>query len=287
MKGRILLIPFVLLALYLVVGGACVVVPSGHVGVVRTLGAVQSEEFGEGFHFKKPFLDKVHKMDIRLTAASSKASAASKDLQVVQTQVTMQYSLVGPASPDIYQKIGKREVVSLTLIEPAIQESVKAVTAKYTAEQLVTKRAEVKAQIQEAIKNFVVVTLVEKGLPGNALEIANIAITDFDFSPEFNRAIEMKVKAEQEALQAKNEKQKRVTQAEAAYEEKKLAAEATAFAIEAESVARAEAIEREAKAIKANPQIIDLRVAEKWDGILPKFTGGGVVPFINVDKVTE
>ena len=179
-----------------------VIVESGHVGVLRFLGAVKMEALEEGFHLKKPFLEKVEQMDIRLTRAHASAASASKDLQTVKTQVTVQYSLVGAVAPTTYQKIGFRKQVAITLVEPAIQESVKAVTAKYTAEQLVTQRAEVKLQIQKTIEQFIEVTLEQKGVVG-ALKIANVAITDFDFSPEFNKAIELKVRAEQEALQAK------------------------------------------------------------------------------------
>ena len=279
--------PIVFILLFFLVTGVFVIVESGHVGVVRTLGAVQPEAFAEGFHMKKPFMDKVEQIDIRLTAASAKAVSASKDLQTVQTQVTLQYSLTGDLAPLIYQKIGKRSTVSLTLIEPAIQESVKAITAKYTAEELVTKRAEVKVAIQEAIDTFISITLADKEISSNALRIANVAITDFDFSEEFNKAIELKVKAEQEALQALNEKIRRVTQAEAAAEEKKLAASAQAFQIEVSSTARAAAIEREAKALRNNPQLIQLRIAEKWDGTLPKFSGGGAVPMLNVDSLLK
>ncbi len=279
--------PIIFILLFFLVTGIFVIVESGHVGVVRTLGAVQPNALPEGFHLKKPFMDKIEQIDIRLTAASAKAVSASKDLQTVQTQVTLQYSITGDLAPVIFQKIGKRNTVSVTLIEPAIQESVKAITAKYTAEQLVTKRAEVKVEIQEAINNFISITLDEKGISPNALRIANIAITDFDFSDEFNKAIELKVKAEQEALQAKNEKIRRVTQAEAAAEEKKLAASAQAFEIEVASKARADAIEREAKALRNNPQIIQLRIAEKWDGTLPKFSGGDTVPLLNVDSLLK
>ena len=279
--------PIIFILLFFLVTGIFVIVESGHVGVVRTLGAVQPNALPEGFHMKKPFMDKIEQIDIRLTAASAKAVSASKDLQTVQTQVTLQYSITGELAPVIFQKIGKRNTVSITLIEPAIQESVKAITAKYTAEQLVTKRAEVKVEIQEAINNFISITLAEKGISTNALRIANIAITDFDFSDEFNKAIELKVKAEQEALQAKNEKIRRVTQAEAAAEEKKLAATAQAFEIEVASKARAAAIEREAKALRSNPQIIQLRLAEKWDGTLPKFSGGDMVPLLNVDSLLK
>ena len=277
-----ILYPLVIVGVVLLLTGSFVTVQSGHVGVVVTLGAVRSNALPEGFHLKKPYLDKVEQMDIRLTKAVVKSEAASKDLQTVRTQVTVQYSLVGAVAPKTYQKIGVRSVVTVTLIEPAIQESVKAVTAQFTAEQLVTKRAEVKLLIQEAINNFINITLREKGVV-NSLRIANVAITDFEFSVEFNKAIELKVRAEQEALQAENEKTRRVTQAEAAAAEIKLAAEAEAFKIEIASKARADAIAREAKALRGNPALIQLRIAEKWNGVLPKFTGSDAIPLLNID----
>jgi regulator of protease activity HflC (stomatin/prohibitin superfamily) len=161
-------------------------------------------------------------------------------------------------------------------------ESVKAVTAQYTAEELVTKRADVKARIQEAISGFIDETLEQKGAVG-ALTLANVAITDFDFSAEFNRAIEDKVRAEQEALQAINEKLRRVTQAEAAAAERTLAADAEAYQIEVASKARADAIRREAEALKDNPALIQLRIAEQWDGRLPQVTGGSAIPMLNLE----
>lgn len=276
------LYPLVIVGVVLFLTSSFVTVQSGHVGIVVTLGAVQPNALPEGFHLKKPYLDKVEQMDIRLTKAVVKSEAASKDLQTVRTQVTVQYSLVGAVAPKTYQKIGVRSVVAVTLIEPAIQESVKSVTAQFTAEQLVTKRAEVKLLIQEAINNFINITLREKGVV-NSLRIANVAITDFEFSSEFNKAIELKVRAEQEALQAENEKTRRVTQAEAAAAEIKLAAEAEAFQIEAASKARAAAIAREAKALRGNPDLIQLRIAEKWNGVLPKFTGSDAIPLLNID----
>jgi regulator of protease activity HflC (stomatin/prohibitin superfamily) len=259
-----------------------VVVNSGHVGVVRTLGAVQPEPLKEGFHFKKPFLDQVEEIDIRLRKTENQASAASKDLQVVSTRVAVQYSLNGPVVPLTYQKIGRREIVETTLVDPAIMESVKAVTAEYTAEHLITRRAEVKSRIQSAVESFINETLAQKEVVG-ALSIANVAITDFDFSAEFNHAIEDKVRAEQEALQAKNEKLRRVTQAEAAAAERTLAADAEAYQIEVASKARADAIRREAEALKDNPALIQLRIAEKWDGRLPQVSGGNTIPLLNLD----
>ena len=138
---------------------------------------------------------------------------------------------------------------------------------------MVTQRATVKTGIQQAIESFINQTLTEKSVPG-AIQLANVAITDFEFSDEFNKAIEEKVRAEQEALKAENEKIRRVTQAEAAAAERRLAAEAEAYQIEQASVARAEAIRREAAALRDNPDLITLRIAEQWDGRLPQITGG-------------
>jgi len=265
--------------------GSFVIVDSGHVGVVRTLGAVQPASLPEGFHLKKPVLDSVEQIDIRLNREASTAAAASKDLQIVSTKVSVQYSLTGSVAPQTFQKIGNRKKVADTLIRPAIQESVKAVTAQYTAEELVTKRAEVKTKIHAAIDDFINETLKEKGVD-NALRIANVAITDFDFSADFNHAIEQKVKAEQDALKAKNEKIRRVTNAEAAAKEKTLAADADAYQIRVKSIEQAAAIKREAAALRNNKELIQLRLAEKWNGVLPQVSGGGSVPLINMDGMS-
>ena len=186
--------------------------------------------------------------------------------------------------PLTLQKVGTRAVAERTLIAPSIMESVKAITALYTAEELITRRDEVKNEIQSKINSFLDETLEEKELMG-LLKIANVAITDFDFSAEFNRAIEEKVRAEQEALKAKNEKLRQVTQAEAKAEEQKLIADAAAYEIEVQSKARADAIRRESEALAGNPQLIQLRIAEKWNGQLPRFSGGEAIPLISLDGI--
>ena len=266
---------------------AVVIVDSGYVGVVRTLGAVQDEFLPEGFHFKKPFLDRVEQVDIRINTSTAKAEAASKDLQIVSTDVTVAYSLVAVVAPQTYQRIGTRDAVAKRIIEPAIQESVKAVTAQYTAEELVTQRSEVKRKIHEAIDDFIKETLAQKEI-SEAVDLANTAITDFSFSEEFNKAIEMKVRAEQQALQAMNEKEKVVIEAEAKAEQVKLRSDARAYEIAPESIARAEAIKREAEALRDNPELIQLRAVETWDGVLPKFSGGGgAIPFLDITGIVN
>lgn len=279
--GPIKYLLFLIISLILLFA-SFVIVESGNVGVVKKLGAVNSIPLKEGIHFKMPFIDTIIQVNTRLNNTKSSALSSSKDLQTVKTEVSVQYSIKGDMAPKTFQKIGLIGQIEATVIEPAIEESVKSVTARYTAEELITKRELVKNQIQIAIQQFIDTTLNNKGIQ-NGIHIANVAITDFNFSEEFNRAIELKVKAEQEALQAKNEKIRRVTQAEAGAAEKKLSAEASAYAITVASKARADAIRREAKSLKSNPELIQLRIAEKWDGKLPQYNGTSVVPFLNIE----
>lgn len=286
MTQRLLTLGIPLLILIIVAIQSFTVIDAGYVGVVKRLGAVQPSYLSEGFHLKSPFIDSVEDFDIRLSKVETSAGASSKDLQVVETQIAVQYSMTPELMPLTLQKVGTRSVVERTLISPSIMESVKAITALYTAEQLITKRDEVKSKIQGQINSFLDETLSEKELNG-LLIIANVAITDFDFSAEFNRAIEEKVRAEQDALKAKNEKLRRVTQAEAAAAERTLAADAAAYEIEVESRARADAIKREAEALAGNPQLIQLRIAEKWNGQLPRFSGGDSIPLISIDNIDK
>lgn len=263
----------------------------GNVGVVETFGAVDKQILSAGMHAPMNPLSNVHQFSTKLKAYHCDTPASSKDLQTVKTEVTVQYSISGNSAADILKNIGNQTFgsdvnpIEDTVLRPAVLESVKAVTAKFTAEELVTNRESVKAHIAESIQQFVDSTLAEKGTP-KGLELANIAITNFSFSDEFNQAIEAKVKAEQEALQAKNQKTKRITEAEAANQEQKLKAEAEAFKIEAESKARADAIRREADALRLNPALIKMRAVEKWDGKLPVYSGGQQpIPFMNIDQL--
>jgi regulator of protease activity HflC (stomatin/prohibitin superfamily) len=281
--GKLAPLLIVVILLLVAAAGVFVTVDAGTVGVVKRFGAVKDVALPEGLHFKMPFAEEVVPMTTRLTASEAKATAASRDLQIVTTDVTTTYAINGDLAPLTFQRVGTPEKIAVTIVNPAVQESVKAVTAKFTAEQLVTQREVVKQQIQQAIESFINTTLGEKDVEG-ALNIANVAITDFKFSEEFNKAIESKVQAEQAALQAKNEKLRRVTQAEAANEEVKLAAAAQAFTIEAESVARAEAITREAEALSGRPEVLRLRTIERWDGVMPRITSGdGVMQMLQLD----
>ena len=245
------------------------VVPVGHLGVVKHWGKVNHKmTLSEGLHLITPVRTTVEYINIKLLKFNQKTSASSKDLQIVSTVVSIQFSLNEVSQ--LYQKIGTEAMVTHVLLRPAVEESVKAVTAQYTAEELIKKRPEVKVQISRTIESFLQETLQGKSLSQKSLLVANVAITEFDFSAEFNKSIEMKVRAEQQALQAKNEKIKKITDAEAIAEKIKI-----------ESIANANAILREARALRENPHLIEYRRVEKWDGKLPEVTGGAI-PMFNI-----
>lgn len=276
------------LLLLVALGGlaSCRTVSSGYVGVQTTFGRVHAEPPSPGVHFVNPFVDGVTQLETRLKSHEVTASAASKDLQIVKTKISVQHSLNAATAPQSYSQIGDLDRFDVAVVDPAVMESLKEVTAKYTAEELITKREIVKQQVSVAIKAFIDHTLAERNISG-AVQIANVAIKDFDFSHEFNASIESKVKAQQEALRAENEKVKRLTDASAAAGERKLQADAEAYQLEKVSIQRAAAIEREAKALSANPLLLQLRSIEKWSGVLPQFMGQGPVPFINTEAMSK
>ena len=247
------------------------IVPVGHLGVVKHWGKVNHEvTLSEGLHLITPIRTTVKYINIKLLKYNKKTSASSQDLQIVSTMVSIQFSLTEVSQ--LYQKIGDEAAVTYVLLKPAVEESVKAVTARYTAEALIKRRPEVKVEIGNTITAFLEKTLNKKGLDKQSLLVANVAITEFDFSQEFNKSIEMKVRAEQQALQAKNEKIKKITDAEAIAEKIKI-----------ESTARANAIRREARALRENPHLIEYKQVEKWDGTLPEVTGGAI-PMFDIKK---
>lgn len=260
-----------------VFAASCNSIDTGTVGVVKHFGAVQPSVLGEGIHFTRPWpLADVIDVGVAVFPTEADAAAASKDLQGVAAKVTVQWSITSAMAPRLVQNFGYHEGAwSGGIMAPAIQEVVKAVASRYTAEQLITQRAQVKTSIERELAEFIEHTLKQKDCKG-AIRIANVAVTNFHFSKEFDAAIEAKVKTEQEALKAVNEKTKRVTEAEAAYQEAKLGADGAAYKTETESKARAAAIERESKALESNPNLVQLRIAERWDGKLPNYTGGPI-----------
>jgi len=217
---------------------------AGHRGVIVTVGKVQDEVLGEGFHFVNP-ISNIVEMNVQSQRWETTASAASKDLQSVSTQIVVNGRLNSTEVNKLYQSIGTD--YEQKIIAPSIQEVVKAATSQFTAEELITKRQDV---------GIIMQTLLAEKLSKNYINVDSVSIINFDFSPEFNQAIEAKVTAEQDALAAKNkldqvkyEAEQRVSQAEG----------------------EAKAIKIQAEAIQSNggDSYVMLQWINRWNGVLP------------------
>lgn len=247
--------------------GSFYTVGAGERGVVLTWGSASTTASEPGLHFKIPIAQKVAKMGVQTNKYVATASAASSDLQVVTSQIAVNYHLNPEAVPIVYRDLGLG--YSDTIINPAVQESVKAATAKYTAEELVTHRNEVKTMIQESLTQRLV---------GRNVVVEDVNIVDFDFSEEFNRAIELKVTAEQKKLQAQNDLERIKVEA--------MQVEAAAIGQKNAKIASAEgdakAIELVQNQLSRDPTYISYLATQKWNGVLPSVTGAGAVPFVDV-----
>lgn len=234
------------------------IIGAGKRGVLLTIGKVEDKILQEGLNLKIPFVQKVKKLDIKTQKDEVDASAASKDLQTVTTKIALNYHLDANQVNKLWQSIGKD--YNERIIAPTIQEAVKSATAKYTAEELITKRPEVK----EDIKTL----LIEKFKEGYII-VDEFSIINFDFSKSFNDAIEAKVTAEQNALAAKNK-----------LEQTKYEAEQRVVAAKGE----AEAIRIQAEAIQSQggAAYVELKSIEKWNGNLPTYMMGNSIPFVNI-----
>lgn len=239
-----LLIPAILIIGAVIVFSIVTFVPAGHRGVVLTWGAVGDNIMQEGLNFRTPIAQSVVMMSVQTQKFSSEESSVSSDLQLVTTEVTVNYRLDGSRVNRVYQELSSN--FEDRVILPAIKEAVKASTAKFTAEELINKRDLVKLEIEKALKSR-----VEQF---GGIFVQAVSITNFEFSPEFDAAIEQKVTAEQLALKAERDLERITIEAQQQIEMAK---------------ARAKSIEIEAQALKENQELIGLRWVEKWDGRLP------------------
>lgn len=242
--------------------GSFTVVSSGHRGVITTFGRVNDRILGEGIHLKLPIADTVHKISVRIEKYAVEAQSSSKDLQHVKAEITLNFHINPGQVGLIYQNIGDLDTLGDKLITPLLQEAVKASTANFTAEELITKRP---------IVRDLILSHVDGRLQTYGISVDDLSITHFDFSTTFNQAIEAKVTAEQNFLKAQRDLDR----------------------IKVEAAQKIEGAKAEAESLKLQkneltPELIKLREIEmqreaiqKWDGKLPGYTGGSI-PFINV-----
>jgi regulator of protease activity HflC (stomatin/prohibitin superfamily) len=263
MKKNVVKIVIAAICLVLV-AGVCLtcftVVRAGHTGVVLTFGAVEENVFEEGLHFKMPLVQTVVQMNNRTQKVETEGSASSKDLQIISYVVAVNYHVRSEASASLYQNVGKD--YGTVIIVPAIQESIKAVTAQFTAEELITKRQTVGDQIKEALS--------EK-INSYGIEVEIFNIVNFDFSEEFNAAVEAKQTAQQQALKA---------------EQDLVRIEVEAKQKIAQAEAEAESIRLIQEALAKSPDYVDYVKWNKWDGKLPEVMGSDGV-LVDVGDLDE
>lgn len=234
------------------------VVGAGERGVVfNTLeGGVQQRVLNEGLQFKLPFVEDIILVNVQVQKSETDASAASKDLQIVKSRIALNYHVDPSKAYIVYQDIGTE--FKSRIIDPQVQEAVKAVSAQYTAEELITKRSQVRDDIKDA--------LISRLRVFNII-VDEFNIVDFSFSDEFNKAIEAKQTAEQNALKARRD-----------LDRIKIEAEQTV------TRAKAEADAQRLQSVTITPILLQLRAIEKWNGILPQVTGGAM-PFIDAKSM--
>lgn len=255
----VVVITFILL---LFLSGTFYTISAGERGVLLTFGKADETAIGEGLHFKTPIVQRIVKMDIKTQKYEADATAASKDLQDVTTKIATNYHLVPESVPRIFSEIGID--YQARVIMPTEQEVVKAITARYTAEELITKRELVRDDIK---------TLFKEKLEPRGIIVEDVSIINFEFSESFTQAIENKVTQEQNALAEKNRLQAITYQAQQRI---------------AQAEGEAKAIQIQVEAIKQNggEAYLQLQAIEKWDGRLSVVSGGSV-PFIDINSIME
>ena len=251
----------IIILVLLALGGVFVQIGPGQRGVLMTFGAVQEGVLDPGLHVKMPFMQTVAKMDVQVQNSQAAETAASLDLQNVSSTVATNWHILPADAEWVYQHIGNEADLVGKIIQPAISNSVKAVTAHYNAEDLIIHRDDVRDKIQSQIT---------AELQPYRVVVDSVNITDFHFSDEFAQAIERKQIAQQRALQANYE----LDQAKVTAQQR---------VVEAQAQSQAQKLLQQT----LTPEVIQQQAIAKWDGRLPSVIAGdkGVLPMIgNVEE---
>ncbi|MEG4056349.1 MULTISPECIES: prohibitin family protein [unclassified Microcoleus] len=234
----------------------------GERGVMMRFGKVQDAILDEGIHPILPIVTSVKTLSVRVQKTDLKADAASKDLQSITTDLAVNWNVDPAKVNQIYQQIGDEEKIVTSILSPAISEVLKAATSKKTAEEIITKRTELKTEIDNSLK---------KRLEPYGVIVRDVSLINFGFSPEFSKAIESKQIAEQEAKQAEFTVQKATQDAQAEINR-------------AKGHAEAQRLQRQT----LTAEILQQQAIEKWNGQFPTVMGGGgTLPLINIAPPTS
>ena len=259
MSAKIPAAIFGFIIIILLIVSTITIVGAGERGVLVKFGEVQQKVYGEGLYFIVPIQDSMVKMTVRTQKYEVEATASTKDLLDVTTKVAVNFHLEPSKVNTLYQSIGPD--YESTVIAPAVQEIVKATTAKFNAEELITEREIVKEQIDAALKDR---------LATRNLVVETTSITNFAFPDAFNQAITAKQTAVQRALEAQNK-----------LEQVKFEAQQAVSKAEGD----AKAMDIINQQLMKSPQYINYLAVQKWSGTLPLATGGAM-PFIQLPTTT-
>jgi regulator of protease activity HflC (stomatin/prohibitin superfamily) len=238
-----------------------VIVNAGERGVLMQFGKVQEQVLGEGLHVIVPTVYSVKKLSVRVQKQEISAEASSKDLQDVFTDVALNWHIIPDEANAIFQQIGDEREVVVRIIDPAVEEVLKAVMAKYTAEEIITKRGEVKAAVDE----FLTLRLLTYHIA-----VDDISLVHVHFSERFSDAVEAKQIAEQEAKRGEFLALKAVKEAEAKV-----------------NLAKGEAEVQRLLQDNLTPELLERQAIEKWDGKLPLIFGDGGKNLLDLSKLVQ
>lgn len=238
---------FLTLALTVLIFNFFVIINPGQRGVLIQFGEVQERVLSEGIHVIIPLVDTVKKLSVRVQKQEKSAEASSKDLQDVFTDVALNWHIIPEKTNLVFQQIGDEKAIVDRIIEPAVEEVLKAVMAEYTAEEIITQRRQVKAEVD---------TFLTDRLTPYHLAVDDISLVHVHFSERFGEAVEAKQIAEQEAKRAGFMAIKAVKEAEAKV-----------------NLARGEAEAQGLVQTTLNNELLKKQTIEKWDGKLPLIMG--------------
>ena len=247
----------VIIAIVLVIGliiffASTTIVPTGHIGVVTLYSKVQDKYLDAGFHFVKPFVEDVHDIDKKKKKYQGTVEGSAKDLQIVNITMSINYQIRAEKASKLYAEVGAN--YNDVILNPALQSSLKAAIAKFTAEEMITKRSEVANAITEELN-----ARLEEYFLISAVNLENIGFTD-----EFNKAVEAKTtnqqkaeaeKAQLEIIKVQNEQKINTAEAEAKVRE-----------LQSQSVTD--------KSLEQLRLEIQREMVSRWNGVLPQYVLG-------------
>lgn len=230
----------------------------GEKGLITHFGEIQPEVLNSGVYLWIPLMRGIHKFDLRVQKDEIQTTAASKDLQDVHSIIAVNWRLDPTKVPEFYKDVGWEADALEKVLKPAVNEIFKAATAKKTAEEIVSRRAELKADIDENLN---------KRVSRYSIHVDDVSIVNVAFSPDFTHAIEQKQIAEQDSQRAHYVAIQAIQEAEAQ-----------------RNRAKGQADAQNLLKVTLSPELLKMKAIEKWDGKFPQYMGSDKLPMIMINK---